>query len=313
MILCIGLSPTIQRTLLFDHFDQGQVNRAKQTVITASGKAVNVARVISILGGAPHLVQIVGGESGRFIAHALDKQGIANTSVIVHNDAPTRTCVTILAEGKSPTEIVEEVSPITDMDIHAIRSAARPMLPHSRALCLSGSFPAGTPLRFYADLVHEANLLGVITIVDAQKAPLAEALKEKPFLVKPNVDEAFATLGLTRTDNDETDAITAVTALQEAGTEWALVSLGKAGSLLGGEGKLWHITPPQITAVNAIGSGDSLTAGLTYAHIRQGKSIPESAVFGTACAAANCLTLTSGVVEPKDVERLLPEVRIRQL
>jgi tagatose 6-phosphate kinase len=313
MILCIGLSPTVQRTLLFDQFTLGQVNRARETRITASGKAVNVARVISILGGAPHLVQIIGGDSGRFIANALETQGVANTSVTVQNDAATRTCVTILTLGQSPTEIVEEVSPITDLDIAAVRGAARPLLPHSRALCLSGSFPAGAPVRFYADLVHEANALGVLAIVDAQKAPLLEALAEKPFLVKPNVDEAFATLGMSRTGNDEVDATTAVAALQDAGSTWALVSMGKAGSLLGGEGGMWHITPPQVDAVNPIGSGDSLTAGLVYAHIRQGKSIPESAVFGTACAAANCLSLTSGVVEPGDVARLLPEVRIRPL
>ncbi|MES2462641.1 MAG: 1-phosphofructokinase family hexose kinase [Armatimonadota bacterium] len=313
MILCIGLSPTVQRTLFFDHFSPEQVNRAKETQITASGKAVNVARVISILGGAPHLVQIVGGDSGRFVAHSLERQGIANTSVPVQNDAATRTCVTILSPGQAPTELVEEVPPITDLDIAAIRSAARPLLPHSRALCLSGSFPPGVPVRFYADLVHEANSLGVLSFVDAQKAPLLEALGEKPFLVKPNLDEAFATLGLTRSDDDQADASTAVVALQEAGSTWALVSMGKAGSLLGGEGRMWHINPPQVDAVNPIGSGDSLTAGLVYAHIRQGKPIPEAVVFGTACAAANCLSLTSGVVEPRDVERFLPQVQIRPL
>jgi tagatose 6-phosphate kinase len=310
MILCLGLSPTVQRTLLFDRFVPGRVNRAKQTVITASGKAVNVARVISLLGGAPHLVQIVGGDSGRYIADSLETQGIAHTSVTVQNNAATRTCVTILAPNQSTTEIVEEVSPITDLDIVAVRSAARPLLPHSRALCLSGSFPAGVPVRFYADLVHEANSLGVITVVDAQKAPLSEALTEKPFLVKPNVDEAFATLGFTRTGDDTADATRAVQALQKAGSTWALVSMGKAGSLLGGEGHLWHVTPPNVDAVNAIGSGDSLTAGLVYAHIREGKTVPEAVVFGTACAAANCLSLTSGVIEPKDVQRLLPEVKI---
>lgn len=313
MILCLGLSPTVQRTLLFDHFALGQVNRAHETLITASGKAVNVARVVSLLGGAPHLVQIVGGDSGRFIARALETQGIANTSVTVQNDAPTRTCTTILTAGQSPTEIVEEAAPVTERDIIAVRSTVRPLLPPARALCLSGSFPAGVPVRFYADLVREANALGVITIVDAQKASLAETLAEKPFLVKPNIEEAFVTLGLTRTGDDPTDAATAVAALQKAGAVWALVSMGRAGALLGGGGALWQITPPPVEAVNAIGSGDSLTAGLVYAHTRQGKTIPESVVFGTACAAANCLSPTSGVIDPEEVERLLPEVQIRSL
>ncbi|MBC8104432.1 MAG: 1-phosphofructokinase family hexose kinase [Cytophagales bacterium] len=313
MILCIGLSPAVQRTLLFDGFALGQVNRARETLITASGKAVNVARVLLQLDGSPHLVQLIGGDSGRFVTASLDAMGLGHTSVRVHNDAPTRTCVTLLSDRDGPTEIVEEVRPVNSDDIHALRAAARPLIPHARALCLSGSFPEGVPAPFYADLIREANHLGVVTIVDAQNAPLKEALAARPFLVKPNLEEALGTLGLSRTDDAEADGVRAVTALREAGAEWALVSLGRTGSLLGGEDRFWKVESPKVEAVNAIGSGDSLTAGLVFAHIRRSKPIPEAVVFGTACAAANCLSLTSGVVNPEDVRRLLPQVKISEI
>jgi tagatose 6-phosphate kinase len=91
--------------------------------------------------------------------------------------------------------------------------------------------------------------------------------------------------------------------------------MGAAGSLLGEAqtGARWRVTPPRIAAKNPIGSGDSLAAGLLFALFLQGASVPDAAVYGTACAAANCLTWTSGVVHPKDVAALLPQVRIARL
>ena len=70
----------------------------------------------------------------------------------------------------------------------------------------------------------------------------------------------------------------------------------------------WRVLPPTVDVVNPIGSGDSLLAGV----MAQGwfSLTPEAVAYGTACAAANCLSLTSGVVQQGDVERLLPQVRV---
>jgi tagatose 6-phosphate kinase len=140
-------------------------------------------------------------------------------------------------------------------------------------------------------------------LVDAQKAPLRAALEEGPFLVKPNLEEAVATLGL---PDGEPEA--AVAALTGAGARWALVSVGDAGLLLGdNSGGLWRIEPPRIEAVNPIGSGDAMAAGLALS-LHQGSSVPDAAVYGTACAAANTLTPTSGEVRPEDVDGLISRV-----
>jgi tagatose 6-phosphate kinase len=315
MILCIGPTPAVQRTMLFDRFTVGEVNRARETLVTASGKGTNVARVLTTLGARARLVQPLGGAPGRYLADALAADGIEAENVWLPDDSPTRTCTTLLAAGGPTTELVEEARPLTDDAVRALEAGALGALPHARALVCSGSLPKGTPDDFYARLVREANRLGYPTIVDAQKAPLKAALAEKPFLVKPNREEAAATLGLTLTGEAETDASTAVGALLDAGAEWALVSMGPAGAVLGGRasGERWRVTPPRVEAVNPIGSGDSLAAGLTYAVVERGLTVPEAVAFGTACAAANCLTPTSGVVRPDDVHRLERAVRLERL
>ena len=310
MILCVGATPTVQRTMRFTRLELGAVNRAREIHVTASGKAVNVARVVTLLGGESLLAQFLGGATGRYVAGALDAEGVQHETVWTRNDAPTRTCTTLLVDEGATTELVEEAPPVAPEDVVALEVAVRRHLPAARALCLSGSFPAGVPEDFYARLVRAGHEADLPTLVDAQRGPLRAALEARPFLVKPNREEAATTLGLALSGDPEADARAAVGALTQAGAQWALVSLGATGSLLGEEdGGRWRITSPRVESVNPIGSGDSLAAGLLVALLR-GASVPEAARYGTACAAANCLTLTSGVVHPADVEMLLPQVRV---
>ena len=77
-------------------------------------------------------------------------------------------------------------------------------------------------------------------------------------------------------------------------------------------GVRWRIEPLRVEAVNPIGSGDALAAGLLLYFV-PGAFIPDAAVYGTACAAANALTSTSGTVRPDDVAALLPRVRSTRL
>ncbi len=311
MILAVGATPTVQRTLRLARVELGAVNRAREVWVTASGKAVNVARVVTLLGGESRLAQFLGGDTGRFVARALDAAGVPHDTVWVQGDAPTRTCTTLLPDGGPATELVEEAPPVSPHDVAALEAAVRKHLPSARALCLSGSFPPGVPDDFYARLVEVARAAGVPALVDAQRAPLRAALAARPFLVKPNREEAAAPLGLSLSGDGEQDARAAVAALTAAGAQWALVSLGRVGSRLGdGRGGLWRIESPRVDAVNPIGSGDALAAGLLFS-LRKGASVPDAAVYGTACAAANCLTPTSGVVRPADVAALLPQVRLR--
>lgn len=306
MILCVGGTPAMQRTLSFERLLPGEVNRAKEVRVTASGKVTNAARVTATLGSRALFATFLGGDSGRFIARDLDDTGVPHD--VVWTEAPTRTCSTLLHDG-TVTELVEEARPVSAEDAAALEEITRRHLPEARALCLIGSLPSGVPDDFYARLVEAANNAGVPALVDAQKEPLLEALSARPFLVKPNLEESVATLGLP----EDSCARNAVRALVKAGAEWALVSTGAEGSVLGNRSReMWRIEPPKLEAVNPIGSGDSLAAGFLHSLVG-GSSVPDAAAYGTACAAANVLTPTSGVVRLADVEKLLPRIRLSRI
>jgi 1-phosphofructokinase family hexose kinase len=310
VILFVGGTPAMQRTLRFESLEPGAVNRAYEVRVTASGKVVNAARAVTVLGGQALLATFLGGDPGRFVARELTVGGVPHEVVCTEDDAPTRTCATLVPDDGPVTELVEEAPPVSEKDIAALEEMVTENLREAQALCLIGSFPPGVSDDFYARLTAVAREVGVPVLVDAQKAPLRAALEEAPFLVKPNLEEVAATLDL---PNGEPDVWAAVAALIDAGARWALVSTGASGSLLGDDsGGMWNVEPPQVEAVNPIGSGDVMAGGLLLS-LGRGASVPDAAVYGTACAVANALTPTSGELHPGDVDELLSRVRLTQL
>lgn len=304
--LCVGLTPTVQRTMRFTQLTVGEVNRAWQVVTTASGKAVNVARVLDTLGADVSLLQPLGGDSGRYVERNL---GFAQEIVWLPESCPTRTCTTLLTDSGVTTELVEEASALASEQVDTFLDKLGDLLPRVNSLALSGSLPPGVAPDFYARVMALCDPDRVTVFIDAQKEPLRLALAQKPYLAKPNRQETIAALGL----SPNSDALTCARALVDAGAQNALVSDGRLGSLLLTPAGVWRIIPPPVDVLNPIGSGDSLLAGLVRHGWWNPDTLPEAARFGTACAAANCLTLTSGEVQRTDIERLLPQVTLERV
>src|ERR687889_378372 len=219
----------MQRTLRFQSLEPGGVNRAYEVHVTAAGKAVNAAQTVAALGGEALLATFLGGDPGRFISRELEAGGVPQEVIWTEDDAPTRVCTTLLPDDGPVTELVEEAHPVSEGDIAALEEAVTRRLREAEFLCLMGSFPPGVPDDFYARLSRTAREAGVRVLVDAKGASLRAALA----------------------------------ALTEAGAQWALVSTGETGSLLGdGSGSLWRVESPSVEAQNPIGSGDVMAAGL---------------------------------------------------
>src|SRR4051812_9188797 len=90
MIICLGTTPAVQRTMSFAKLSVGEVNRAKSVTQFASGKSVNVARVLHTLGERCIATGIIGGDTGRFVRFDLDRSRIAHE--FIDTPAPTRLC-----------------------------------------------------------------------------------------------------------------------------------------------------------------------------------------------------------------------------
>ena len=289
MILVVGLSSVWQRTLFFEQFHTGEVNRATRVIETASGKGVNVARVLTTLGAKARVLTVAGGRRGELFRRALAADGVGARVVPVRGE--TRLCQTLV--GGVVTEVVEETPGLRSSEVKAVMRAFAEELRRAEMLVLSGTVPRGCGDDFCAQLARAARERGVPVVVDTQRAQLMGAVREKPMLVKINRAELAAATGKG-----------GVGELMSLGAERVVISHGAKAVLAFDGRERWSVQPPRVEALNPIGSGDSMLAGIVV-ELMKGRSLKEAVRFGVACGAANALTETSGVVRMADMHRLL--------
>jgi 1-phosphofructokinase family hexose kinase len=307
MHLCLGTTPTVQQTMIFDRLSIDAVNRAATVLRGASGKPINVARVLHLLGEKSRVCVPLGGDTGRFIRQRLDDEGIEHRCLEVA--APTRTCVTIInrADGAA-TELVEEPAPLAADVSPRMLATLRQSLAGAAMLVLSGSLAPRIGEDFYAECCRAAGS-DVPVILDAAGHALQRALPLRPLVVKPNRAELTATLG--KSLDHDADLRAAMCSLHEQGAQWVLVTAGRQGALLCDGADFWQIPALPIPVVSPIGSGDAFAAGLA-AGIARGQSVPDACRLGAAAAAANAMVPGSGLLDAADAQRLLPQVRVER-
>jgi tagatose 6-phosphate kinase len=306
MILCLGTTPTVQRSMTFDRLQVDGVNRARAVYESASGKSINAARVVHTLGEPVLATGFLGGDTGTFVRRDLDATGIAHDFVTVR--PKTRVCVTAIDQASgTATELIEESKPVDDAAWDALRAKLGGLVSRATVLVLSGTLAPGAPQPFYRECVEAAARANVRTVLDATGEPLRLALPARPFVIKPNRSEVGRTLGVDVTPDDAFRG--AVRRLLENGPRWAVVTMGGDGAVISDGDRSWRLRHPGVKVVSPIGSGDSFAAGLAVG-IARGQDVPEAAKLGAACGAANAMTSSAGHVNRDDVERILRDVTV---
>jgi len=305
-VVCLGLTPAVQRTLVFDHVEMGEVNRARECRQTSAGKAVNAALALAALGTPVSVTGFNGGPTGRFLASYVRARGVRPRFTPMAE--PTRTCTTVIAAASGViTELVEE-GPDPGSAARATfvlrneRLSAR-----ARLLAICGTLPPGTPDDFYVPFVRAATAARVPVVVDSHRAGLLRILPFRPLLVKLSVRELEKTFGTPC--GDEAALLRTAERLRAGGAQWALVTCGGRPAYLLGDASAVRLEPPAVAVVNAIGSGDCATAGFIHAWLAGAGSVEEAAAFGLGCGTANALTLLPAHFDPDEARRLAARVR----
>jgi tagatose 6-phosphate kinase len=308
MILCLGTTPTAQRTMVFETLKSNDVNRAKSVREFASGKAINVARVLQSLGEPALVTGFVGGDRGAFLRRDLDAGRIRHDFVTVA--AATRLCTTVVDRATGTAiELVEESRSVEPTDWPRLNEKFEQISQGCGVWVFSGSLPPNAPQDFYARWVPLARQRNVKLILDARGEPLRLAMKHPGFIVKVNREELAATVGMElATEGALKEAMRATT--PEGGA--IVVTAGKDGSWAYDGARFCHVSLAAIQVVNPIGSGDSYAAGLA-AGLRRGLPFMDACRLGSACGSANALTQDAGHVALTDVENLFQQTSVRDL
>lgn len=308
MILCLGTTPVYQRSMTFDRVKLDGVSRAKEVWDYASGKSINVARVLRTLGHDVIATGFVGGTRGEMLCDDLDAAGIQHQFTVV--GAETRQCITVIdREAGTATELVEESSPVMEAAWEKLDAKLRLLLPKASTWVFSGTLPPGAPQDFYARWLPLARERDAIVVIDARGEPLKLALRHGNAIYKLNRDEFAETLGTDLSDDQR--LINAIRGNTPNGGK-LMVTLGKSGAIASDGMAVWRVHSPPVKAISAVGSGDAFAAGLGIA-LSNGEPLDAALKLAAACGAANAMTELAGHLRPEDVAHLREQARVETL
>jgi len=131
--------------------------------------------------------------------------------------------------------------------------------------------------------------------------------------VSPNVIEAEELVG--HEFNDDDDRAGAVREIVSLGARSAIMTVPDgclAQVLVEGSPRVYRVRVPQQESVATVGSGDAFLAGYVAAHYR-GSPAAECLRFGVACGAESTGRLGAGLIDVREVDRLLGEVTAEEV
>ncbi|QRG66545.1 1-phosphofructokinase family hexose kinase [Brevibacillus choshinensis] len=302
MLATVTLNAAIDKTYRLPRLSPGQLHRTKEHLSLPGGKGINVARVARALGTDVIATGFVAGHNGRFIAEGCAKAGIA--PAFVETEGESRCCLTFLDEETGEvTEVLEQGPVISDRAFAHLQGKLSHLARQATFVSFSGSMPAGVPVDGYHTLIDLVRQSGALPVLDASGTALVHGLKAKPYLVKPNRDEAQVLLGYEL--NCEGAVIQALHDIHSLGAKSVLLSMGEQGAWFSTGDTRWHFPAVQVEkAVNPVGCGDALLAGIIAGKLK-GLDWEAAVQMGMASAAANVISIGAGMVDPDVVEELL--------
>ena len=271
------------------------------------GGGINVARVVTRLGGACRALYPAGGTPGQLLHRLLEAEGIGSDPVDVSTD--TRECFTIYEQSSGlQYRFVLPGGGLDEMDWQACLARLAALVDGPAYVVLSGSLPANVPADTIARMARIAKAQGARVVLDTSGEALALALAEGVFLVKPNLGELSRLAGrpLPEARAWERAAVEIVLA---GGAEAVALTLGDQGAFLAGARFRLRAAPIAVEVASAVGAGDCFLAGMVH-RLTAGADWREAFRYGMAAGTAALLTPGTELCRREDVERLYAEVEI---
>ena len=309
LIATITLNPSLDQHITVDGLLIDDANRWSRLHRYAGGKGIDVSRAIHEMGGRTIAYGFIGGTVGRTVEILLDEEGVPFSFTPIQRETRTNFIIT---DSKSTHQTrIDAAGPhITKKEFARFQRKMRRMRPAPELIVAGGSAPPGIPDDVYASLTTEAKTFGVRTILDADAQWLAEGIKAKPYLVKPNVREAQGLLG--RELGTEEDIIKGACDIVEMDVEIAVISRGPDGIIAATKETVLKVIPPKVKVKSTVGAGDCTIAGLAL-RLANEEPLTKACRLAVALGTAAVLTPGTELARRADVEALLPKIKVTNI
>ncbi|MGT2958988.1 1-phosphofructokinase [Streptococcus bovimastitidis] len=309
MITTVTLNASIDKAYYLEHqLSVGKVMRVKKVINSAGGKGLNVARIINLLGEKVIATGFVGGNNGNYLLELLNNDGITSSFTTVQSE--TRSCINVIEENFRSTEFLESGEKITDDEISQFLENFQHQIEGSEVVTISGSIPKGIKNEFYKDLIEMCNKMGKKVILDSSGISFQKGLLGKPTLVKPNKEELEAVFECDI--NSLTEVIKVGKKISDQGVPYVVVSLGKNGAIMIHDNRVYHARPPLVKAINTVGCGDSMVAGLAIG-LEKNTDPKDCLIYAVAVGTANAMSTRTGYFDIREFEKILKNIEVTEI
>jgi 6-phosphofructokinase 2 len=309
-IVALTLNPSIDISTSVERVEPTRKLRCSSPRLYPGGGGVNVARVALRFGAGVELVYPTGGSTGHLLRRLIEREGIPNLAVDLAEE--TREDLTVFEEATGAEYRFVLPGPrVSESEWRNCLGVLESLHSRPKFMVASGSLPPDVPQDFYARVARIARKLGAKFVLDTSGTALEAALKEGVYLLKPNLRELNEFLGAEATD-DGAIIEASRRIIARYGVEVVVTSLGEDGAILVSAGKTLRAEAPHVHVLSAVGAGDSFL-GAMVSRLATGHPLEDAFRYAVAAGAAAVLTPGTALCDRADVERLLPEVRIRSL
>lgn len=298
-ILTLTLNPAIDKSTSIDRLIPEQKLRCDSPRFDAGGGGINVSKAIKRLGGDSLAVFTSGGPTGELLKQLLKKEGVDFQAIETEQWTRENFMVTeTITNAQYRFGMSGPVLSATEKQ--AFLDTIERIKPDF--VVASGSLPPQTEANFYEKVAALSKKVNAKLILDTSGESLRLASDEGVFLLKPNIGELCALVGVDTLEMDDVDDA-ARTLIGNGKCEKVVVSLGPKGALLVTESIVQYVPAPPVKKKSTVGAGDSMVAGMTWA-LAQGKTDIEMVCWGVACGSAATMNEGTQLFQKNDAERL---------
>ena len=328
-LLAVGLNPALQKTLVFNHWERGQVSRAREMLWSVGGKGQQFSRAASqLIPGMVTLAQFLGGENGERLGRMIARAGV--NQLTVASAGETRSCITVIdAAAGDATELIEPSEPIQPSEAEQLLSRTLQVLERGEmsGLALCGTYPPGVDEEFYAKLALSKGK-AVLLLDSYQKIESLLATGQVDIL-KVNAHELRSLAAKCCSRSRSVAAVgaepipeTALAVFAAYRLRWLAVTAGPDTAWLfenpcSGPGSCHPCTwrfyefhlPAVEGVVNPIGAGDTVGA-IFLTQLSAGAPSHVAFACGLAAGSASCRQLSGADFTMNDLHEILAKIQV---
>ena len=307
-IVTLSLNPAIDVTLWTDTLKTGEDNYVQDEQYDAAGKAMNVSRALRYYGVDSYALVL----AGRHNLHRYEQRLMAEkvNYKIIPVDGYIRENLSIVQPDRTVTRLMREGFCVEYETVDEIKAQLDEIVVPGTLVVIAGSLPRGISPLVLKMICRHIDQLGARISLDTSGVTVDDLCEIKPWVIKPNYQEACQLLG--QEINDAEAIIQLGHRLNQGGIEHCIFSLGSEGLIYTGSGVVTRIQVPNVDVISSVGAGDCTVAGFIMS-VQQGLPLERCLRVAAAFGTAACLTEGTNPPPKLATANIMQQVKVRTL